>query len=59
MSDFTEQETPEGYYLLFKRTFEIIRRLTGESINFYYLHGPGLHAVVLDMCNKQMSGIDF
>ncbi|EEH41177.2 hypothetical protein PAAG_03463 [Paracoccidioides lutzii Pb01] len=54
---FTEQKSPEGYYHLFKRVFDIVQRLTGKQVTFHYIQGVGLRALIIDMCNKQMAGL--
>ncbi|PGG96334.1 hypothetical protein AJ80_09842 [Polytolypa hystricis UAMH7299] len=54
---FTGQESPEGYYRLFKHVFDIVQRLTRKEATFYYLHGVGFRALLMDMCNKQMAGL--
>lgn len=53
---FTNQESTEGYYLLFKRAFTLIELVTGKQVEFYSIHSTGIHAVIVDMCPKQYTG---
>lgn len=53
---FTEQEDPAGYCRLFTRAFEAVSKLTGKPVRFRHIHGGGINALGLDMCNKQMKG---
>lgn len=53
---FTNQESTEGYYLLFKRAFTLIEHVTGNPVEFYSIHSTGIHAVIIDMCPKQYTG---
>jgi hypothetical protein len=53
---FTNQDTTEGYYLLFKRSFQMIEKVTGNRCSFRPLHGTGIYGIIMDMCNKQMTG---
>ena len=54
---FTESEDPEGYFLLFSRVFEVIEKVTGKPLQFQYLHGSGVHAILADMDWSQMKGM--
>jgi hypothetical protein len=54
---FTEQETTQGYHRLFTRVFALISKVTGKEVRFSPIHGGGIHALVLDMCTKQMAGM--
>ncbi|EAW17145.1 uncharacterized protein NFIA_005070 [Aspergillus fischeri NRRL 181] len=54
---FTNQETTEGYYLLFKRAFTLIQKVTGQSVEFHSLHSSGIYGIVVDMDSKQYTGL--
>jgi hypothetical protein len=51
------QQTGHAYYLLFKKVFEIIHRLSGQPVQFFYLHGTGIETIVVDMDEGQRDGI--
>lgn len=53
---FTNQETTEGYYLLFKRVFTLIKRITGQSVQFNSMHSSGICGIIIDMDAKQYIG---
>lgn len=53
---FTTEDTTEGYYIIFKKVYDIIYKLTGKKLTFRAIHGTGLHALVMDMDNKQIEG---
>ena len=57
MRVFTDQETTEGYYLLFKRVFTLIQKVTGQSIEFNSIHANGIYGIIVDMDTKQYTGI--
>ncbi|BCR83612.1 uncharacterized protein ACHE_60818S [Aspergillus chevalieri] len=40
---FTTEDTTEGYYILFKKIYHIVYKLTGKRITFRALHGTGCH----------------
>jgi hypothetical protein len=50
---FTEQEYLAGYCRLFKKT---VSKLTGKQVKFRHIHGGGVNALGLDMCNRQIKG---
>ncbi|EYE90581.1 uncharacterized protein EURHEDRAFT_466851, partial [Aspergillus ruber CBS 135680] len=54
---FTNQETTEGYYLLFKRVFSLIQKVTGDAIKFSSIHSTGIYGIVVDMDTKQYTGL--
>lgn len=54
---FTEFEDPEGYFLLFSRVFAVVEKVTGKPLEFKYLHGSGIHAILADMDWSQMKGM--
>ncbi|KMP09240.1 hypothetical protein CISG_04911 [Coccidioides immitis RMSCC 3703] len=54
---FTEHDSKNGYYLLFKRVFDVIETLIGCSIAWFHLHGVGIEGVGLDMDRKQTDGL--
>ncbi|PYH99822.1 hypothetical protein BO71DRAFT_415300 [Aspergillus ellipticus CBS 707.79] len=54
---FTDQETTEGYYLLFKRVFTLIQKVTGQPIEFNSIHSNGTYGIVVDMDTKQYTGL--
>lgn len=54
---FTEHEDPEGYFLLFSRVFKVIEEVTGKPLQFNYLHGSGVQAILADMDWSQMKGM--
>jgi hypothetical protein len=41
---------------MFKKVYDIIYKLTGKKLTFRAIHGTGLHALVMDMDNKQIEG---
>ncbi|OJD09622.1 hypothetical protein ACJ73_10181 [Blastomyces percursus] len=45
------------YKKLFERFFTLVYDVTGFRLQFHHLHGQGLHAVVMDMDTKQMTGL--
>jgi hypothetical protein len=49
-------DSTEGYYLLFKRTFMLLEKISGSPILFDYLHGRGIYGIIVDMDSKQYSG---
>lgn len=53
---FINQETAEGYKLLFEQVFSLISEVCERPVQFHYLHGSGIKAIVVDMDAKQMSG---
>jgi len=55
---FTTQDTRKGYYLLFKRVSNIVKKLTGYPLYFHPIHGTGIQAIVMDMDMKECFGID-
>jgi hypothetical protein len=48
-----DTDSTEGYYLLFKRTFMLLEKITGSPILFDYLHGCGIYRIIIDMDSKQ------
>lgn len=50
---FTNTDTTEGYYLLFKRVFNLIHKVTGRPVLFDPIHGTGIHGIIVDMDTKQ------
>ncbi|BCR90382.1 uncharacterized protein ACHE_60268A [Aspergillus chevalieri] len=54
---FTNQESPIGYYRLFKRVFQVIANVTGQSVCFWHIHQEGFQGIICDMDNKQTSGL--
>jgi hypothetical protein len=54
---FTTEDTTEGYYTIFRKVYDIVHKLTGKKLTFRAIHGTGLHAIVMDMDNKQIGGI--
>ena len=53
---FTTMDTAEGYYLLFKKAFQPLERVSGRPVLFYSIHNSGFYGVILDMDTKQYSG---
>jgi hypothetical protein len=56
MRVFTNQETMEGYYLLFKRVFTLVQKTTGQRVEFNSIHGSGIAGIIVDMDTKQYTG---
>ncbi|OJJ94572.1 hypothetical protein ASPACDRAFT_37780, partial [Aspergillus aculeatus ATCC 16872] len=54
---FTTFDTADGYYLLFKRAFSLLEKITEKPILFHSIHNSGFHGVILDMDTKQYSGL--
>ncbi|EYE90406.1 uncharacterized protein EURHEDRAFT_417473 [Aspergillus ruber CBS 135680] len=54
---FTDQETTEGYYLLFTRVFTLVQRMTGQSVEFNSIHSNGIYGIIVDMDTKQYTGL--
>ncbi|OJD22190.1 hypothetical protein ACJ73_06466 [Blastomyces percursus] len=50
-------ESTSMYKKLFERFFTLVYDVTGFGLQFHHLHGQGLHAVVMDMDTKQMTGL--
>jgi hypothetical protein len=53
---YTNQESVEGYYLLFKSVFEMVSRVLGEDVYFQSIHQQGIEAIVVDMDSRQYTG---
>lgn len=49
-------DTTEGYYLLFKRAFALIQKVSGKPVLFNHLHDAGIYGIILDMDSKQYTG---
>jgi hypothetical protein len=56
MRVFTNQETTIGYYLLFKRVFTLVEKITGQPVEFNSIHGNGISGIIVDMDSKQYTG---
>ncbi|EAW25652.1 uncharacterized protein NFIA_044710 [Aspergillus fischeri NRRL 181] len=54
---FTNQETTEGYYLLFTRVFTLVQRMTGQPVEFNSIHSNGIYGIIVDMDTKQYTGL--
>ncbi|CBF82218.1 predicted protein [Aspergillus nidulans FGSC A4] len=50
---FTSIDSTEGYYLLFKRVFSLVQRISHQPIYFDPIHGSGIHGIIIDMDSKQ------
>jgi hypothetical protein len=55
---FTDQESTDGYYLLFKRVFTLVQKITGQPVEFTSIHSTGVQGIVVDMDPKQYTGIE-
>jgi hypothetical protein len=53
---FTNQKTTEGYYLLFKRVFTLIKKITGQDVEFNSIHSSGINGIIVDVDSKQYTG---
>jgi hypothetical protein len=53
---FTNLDSTEGYYLLFKRAFGLIARISGHLVLFDHIHGSGIYGIIVDMDTKQYTG---
>ena len=53
---FTEHEDPKGYFPLFPQGFKAIEEVTGKALQFNFLHGGGVQAILADMDWSQMKG---
>ena len=56
MRVFTNQETTTGYYLLFKRVFTLVEKVTGQPVEFNSIHGNRISGIIVDMDTKQYTG---
>lgn len=56
MRVFTNQETTIGYYLLFKRVFALVQKITGRPVEFNSIHSSGIAGIIIDMDTKQYTG---
>ncbi|ODM21423.1 hypothetical protein SI65_02267 [Aspergillus cristatus] len=54
---FTTVDSTEGYYLLFKRAFDLVQKITGHPVLFDSIHGTGVHGIIVDMDSKQYTGL--
>ena len=41
---------------LFQNIFPLIEETSGAAVQWQHIHGSGIEAVLVDMCNKQASG---
>jgi hypothetical protein len=53
---FTSEDSTEGYYLLFKRVFNLIQKVSQQPVLFDSIHGSGIHGIIVDMDTKQYTG---
>jgi hypothetical protein len=54
---FTNLDSAEGYYLLFKRVFTMIQKVLHQPVLFDPIHGSGIYGIIVDMDSKQYSGL--
>ncbi|BCR90626.1 uncharacterized protein ACHE_60512A [Aspergillus chevalieri] len=54
---FTSTDSTEGYYLLFKRVFDLVQRVSSQPVLFDSIHGSGIHGIIVDMDSKQYTGL--
>jgi hypothetical protein len=57
---FINNESAEGYFYAFTIFFSTINQAlksAGQSeIQWFHIHGTGIHAILTDMCPKQVCG---
>jgi hypothetical protein len=53
---FTSEDSTQGYYLLFKRVFTLIQKITQQPVHFDSIHGSGIYGIIVDMDSKQYTG---
>ena len=53
----TNCQNEDGYYLLFKRVFERVQLLAGQSMKFHSIQSLGIQGIVMDMDVAQYKGI--
>ncbi|POG77570.1 hypothetical protein GLOIN_2v1545568 [Rhizophagus irregularis DAOM 181602=DAOM 197198] len=54
---FTNVFTAEGYHRLFSSLFQIIREVSGQSIQFRHIHGSGIGCILADLDAAQAKGL--
>ncbi|CAB5360382.1 unnamed protein product [Rhizophagus irregularis] len=54
---FTNVFTAEGYHRLFSSLFQIIREVSGQSIQFRHIHGSGIGCILADLDTAQAKGL--
>uniref|UniRef100_U9T6F6 Uncharacterized protein n=1 Tax=Rhizophagus irregularis (strain DAOM 181602 / DAOM 197198 / MUCL 43194) TaxID=747089 RepID=U9T6F6_RHIID len=54
---FTNVFTAEGYHRLFSSLFQIIREVSGQSIQFQHIHKEGIGCILADLDNAQAKGL--
>ncbi|RGB33580.1 hypothetical protein C1646_761569 [Rhizophagus diaphanus] len=54
---FTNVFTAERYYRLFSSLFQIIRKVSGQSIQFQHIHGSGIGCILADLDAAQAKGL--
>ncbi|THC91582.1 hypothetical protein EYZ11_008950 [Aspergillus tanneri] len=52
---FTTEDSTEGYYLLFKRVFALVQKISRKPVHFDPIHGTGIYGIIVDMDSKQYS----
>ncbi|KAN0068919.1 hypothetical protein V8E54_013088 [Elaphomyces granulatus] len=45
------------YEYLFQNIFPLIEETSGAAVRWQHIHGSGIEAVLVDMCNKEASGL--
>ena len=55
-SVFTNEDSTEGYYLLFKRVFKLVEKVSQKPVLFDPIHGSGIFGIIVDMDTKQYTG---
>jgi hypothetical protein len=53
---FVNSDTQKMYEYLFQNIFPLIEETSGAAVRWQHIHGSGIEAVLVDMCNKQASG---
>ncbi|EAA67000.1 hypothetical protein AN8575.2 [Aspergillus nidulans FGSC A4] len=54
---FTSDDSTRGYYLLFKRVFTLVQKLTQTPVLFDPIHGSGIYGIIMDMDSKLYTGL--
>jgi hypothetical protein len=53
---FVNSDTQKMYEYLFQNIFPLIEETSGTAVRWQHIHGSGIEAALVDMCNKQASG---
>ena len=54
---YCKRETKEAFKAMFGALFGSIERVTGKPVQFKFMHGMGLAAIILNGCKAQAEGL--